>query len=81
MQDELMPNFDYIKCYAGIYSAFIHGNGKMYPCNQVIPDFPAKNVLRTVLKKSWEHLTINKCKACNVIFLNQSIFNMIFIGD
>jgi len=82
LQDELLPDFNYIKCYAGIYTAFIHGDGSMYPCNQVIPDFKAKNVLKDGFKESWEHLTSNKCKACNVIFLNQQhLQHDLYIGS
>lgn len=69
--DEAVSGFPYLECSAGRYYAFIDGDGRMYPCNQRIAEFDAKNVLEVGLRRAWEHLRDHGCFACAVPYLNQ----------
>ncbi|WP_437874671.1 radical SAM/SPASM domain-containing protein [Sorangium sp. So ce513] len=68
---ERRERFPYLPCSAGRYYAFIDGDGRMYPCNQRLADFPAKNVLEVGFRAAWEHLRDHGCFACAAPWLNQ----------
>lgn len=70
-QGEKQASFPYLPCSAGRYYAFIDGDGRMYPCNQRLSDFPAKNVLEVGVRAAWEHLSGHGCFACAAPWLNQ----------
>ncbi|WP_437760607.1 radical SAM/SPASM domain-containing protein [Sorangium sp. So ce1389] len=70
-EEEKKPRFPYLPCSAGRYYAFIDGDGRMYPCNQRLADFPAKNVLEVGFRSAWEHLHDHGCFACAAPWLNQ----------
>jgi MoaA/NifB/PqqE/SkfB family radical SAM enzyme len=69
--DEVVADFPYLPCSAGRYYAFIDGDGRMYPCNQRIAEFDARNVLEVGVRGAWEHLRDHGCFACAAPWLNQ----------
>ena len=69
--DEVVSGFPYLECCAGRYYAFIDGDGRMYPCNQRIAEFDARNVLEVGVRAAWEHLHGHGCHACAAPWLNQ----------
>ncbi len=69
--DEMVSGFPYLECCAGRYYAFIDGDGRMYPCNQRIAEFDARNVLEVGVRRAWEHLRDHGCSACAAPWLNQ----------
>lgn len=75
--DNIPKDFDYIKCYMGKYMCLIDGDGFVYPCSQLIGNFPALNFLEVGFKKAWENLEKEKkCEACYAVCYNE--FNQIF---
>ncbi|CAN96855.1 hypothetical protein sce6686 [Sorangium cellulosum So ce56] len=70
-REERRERFEYLPCSAGRYYAFIDGDGRMYPCNQRLADFPARSVLEVGVRAAWEHLRDHGCFACAAPWLNQ----------
>lgn len=65
MFDEPPKGFKKIDCYMGKYMCFVDGDGLVYPCGQLIGQFPALNFMEVGFKKAWDNLEPNKkCKTC-----------------
>lgn len=74
---DIPQGFRYLKCYMGKYMCLIDGDGLVYPCSQLIGNFPALNFLEVGFAKAWENLEKNKkCKVCYAVCYNE--FNQIF---
>ncbi|MDP2939651.1 MAG: radical SAM protein [Candidatus Omnitrophota bacterium] len=58
------PDFKYIKCNAGRYSAIIDANADLYPCPQLVGVIKVKNILKVGLKEAWEYINNHNCKTC-----------------
>lgn len=64
-EGEVPADFKIIECYMGRYMCFVDGDGLVYPCGQLIGQFPALNFMEVGFKKAWENLEKNKkCKTC-----------------
>jgi MoaA/NifB/PqqE/SkfB family radical SAM enzyme len=59
-----VPDFDFIRCYAGRFMAFIDADGKVYPCVQLIDSFDALSFREAGIEKAWENCAKHTCKAC-----------------
>ena len=57
---EVPAGFKIIECYMGRYMCFVDGDGLVYPCGQLIGQFPALNFMEVGFKKAWENLALNK---------------------
>lgn len=59
------PDFPYIKCHAGRWMMFIDADGRVYPCVQLIDNFPALDFREVGIKKAWENCAAKRtCTAC-----------------
>lgn len=58
------PNFRYIRCNAGRYSAIIDSNGDLYPCPQLVDVIKVKNIVKDGFDKAWKHIHNHQCRAC-----------------
>lgn len=65
LYDNVPNGFRKIDCYMGKYMCFVDGDGLVYPCGQLIGNFPALDFTKVGFKKAWENLEKNKtCKTC-----------------
>lgn len=76
---DTIPDFKYIKCYAGQLMCFIDSDGMVYPCAQLIGTFKGLNFLEHGFEKAWDNLHTNPCKTCYFTCFNH--FNLVFKLD
>lgn len=70
-------NFKIIPCYMGNFMCHIDADGLVYPCGQLIGQFPAMNLLEVGFKEAWENTLLKKrCITCYNICFNE--YNLIF---
>lgn len=58
------PDFEFIRCYAGRFLAFIDVDGKVYPCVQLIDVFDALDFRKVGIEQAWKHCINHSCRAC-----------------
>lgn len=58
------------QCYIKRFSCHIESSGLVYPCIVLVNKFKALNFLETGIKKAWENLDNNPCRACYNICCN-----------
>lgn len=69
--------FKAIKCYMGRFMCLIDSDGLVYPCGQLLRNFPVLNVHEIGFKKAWESLIKERiCKTCYCICFTE--FNQLF---
>lgn len=75
--DNLPVSFKFVTCYMGRFMCLIDSDGLVYPCGQLIGNFPAQDIRIVGFKKAWESLLENRrCKACYSICFTE--FNQFF---
>jgi len=75
--NDLPKGFKPINCQMGRLMCLIDSDGLVYPCGQLIGQFPALNMLEVGLKKAWDNLYQNKrCTTCYSVCFNE--FNQLF---
>lgn len=76
-QDRIMdkiPDFKYIKCWAGKYMCSIESNGNVYPCGYFV-GHRALNCQKDGFKKAFNHINNHNCHAC--LWACYSEFNLL----
>ncbi|MBF0275175.1 MAG: radical SAM protein [Nitrospinae bacterium] len=72
-----IEGFKELSCYAGQFMCMIDSDGKVYPCGQLIGDFPELDVREKGFRKCWEELSeLKTCKSCYSLCFNE--FNFLF---
>ncbi len=61
---EELPDFNFIKCYAGRFMMFIDADGRTYPCVQLIDSFNGLDFRKAGIKQAWENCAGHTCRAC-----------------
>lgn len=70
--DDLPAGFKCVPCYMGKFMCHIEYDGSVYPCSQLIGQFPAMNIREVGFKKAWENTrAMQKCKTCYSLCLNE----------
>lgn len=70
-----MPDFNFMRCFAGHFMMFIDADGRVYPCVQLIDTFKGLNFRKAGIQKAWDNCVQNTCKACYFPCFNE--FNAI----
>ncbi|HHT9133378.1 MAG TPA: radical SAM protein [Candidatus Avalokitesvara rifleensis] len=69
---EIPGDFEYVPCYTGKFICHIESNGLVYPCSQLINNFPALDFRDGGFKKAWENvLDKKKCVTCYSLCHNE----------
>ncbi len=74
---DLPAGFKAIDCYMGRFMCLVDSNGLVYPCGQLIDNFPALNIHEVGFKKAWDNLLQKRtCKTCYSMCFNE--INQVF---
>lgn len=73
------PEFEYIKCYAGKYFAYIDTDGTVYPCGGAFGIVKGLNCLDVGMKKAFAHINHHKCYTCHLVCAND--FSLLYALD
>lgn len=69
---EIPENFKHLPCYMGKFVCHIENNGLVYPCGQLINNFPALNFRDVGFEKAWENvLNMKTCVTCYSLCHNE----------
>lgn len=69
---KIPKNFEYPPCYMGKFICHVESNGLVYPCGQLINNFPALDFRDVGFKKAWENvLNKRKCITCYSLCHNE----------
>lgn len=58
------PDFEHIPCSAGRFMTFVDADGLVYPCVQLIGNFPALDFREVGVEEAWRNCIDHSCKAC-----------------
>lgn len=68
--NEMPKGYKMRPCYIKRFSCHIEADGLVYPCIVLVNKFKALNFLEAGIKKAWENLGDNHCRACYNICCN-----------